>query len=451
MKRILIVGAGIAGLTSAYLLAEKGHEVIVVERYDDVGGLSRTYKNEDFLFDSGPHRFYTKNDKVIRFINDVLGEEFLSMKMSSSVYIMGKYYDWPLGPKVILKLPFKVMLKAGLDMIGLIFKKKSPAVSFKEQILQKYGKTLYDIDFDPYTHKFTKIPTEKVHADWAKAGVNRAVIDENVKMDSIFSVVKNTLFAKRDNITIIYPKNGISDFSINLRDRISKMGHKVLLNAQPKSFEIKDKRIVAATLSNGTVIDNIDDVVWTGSINEASTLVGIQPRDLHYLNIMTYNVMLKGDSSFPYQWIYYVDSDVYFNRLYNTIRFSPYKAPTGYYGLCLEVTCNDGDEVMENPEKYYDTIIADMIKTKLIRSRDEVIGINHELLYQAYPVYRLNYRSELKTAFENIYSRVDNLTLAGRNGLFWYNNMDHSIENAFEVVDNILENKRNIAINEFWN
>ena len=141
--KVVIIGAGVAGLTTAYKLQEAGYDVTVIERDDAVGGLSRTYHDGEFAFDSGPHRFYTKNQEVIDFIEAILGEEFLSMKMTSSVYILGKYYDWPLSMKVILKLPIRIMLSAGIDMIGLMFKKTKQVLTFKEQILQKYGKTLY--------------------------------------------------------------------------------------------------------------------------------------------------------------------------------------------------------------------------------------------------------------------------------------------------------------------
>ncbi|WP_455799797.1 FAD-dependent oxidoreductase [Clostridium butyricum] len=134
-KKVVIVGAGVGGLTTAYELLKAGYDVTILERYDAVGGLSRTYKYDEFAYDSGPHRFYTKNPKVISFIQDVLKDEYLSMKMTSSVYLLGKYYDWPLGMKVILKLPFKVMFCAAIDMISLMFKKTKEVKSFKEQIL----------------------------------------------------------------------------------------------------------------------------------------------------------------------------------------------------------------------------------------------------------------------------------------------------------------------------
>lgn len=449
-QNVVIVGAGIAGLTTGYKLIEAGYDVTIVERYDAVGGLSRTYTDENYSFDSGPHRFYTKNQEVIDFVNDVLDDEFISMKMSSSVYILGKYYDWPLGPKVIMKLPFKVMFSAGLDMISLLFKKAKPVDTYSEHILQKYGKTLYNIDFDPYTAKFAKVPTTELHSDWAKAGVNRAVIDEKVKMDSIFDVVKNTLFPHKENITIIYPKHGISEFSDKLKSKIEQKGGKVILNTKPSELVLKGNTVDKVVLDSGITIDDVAHVVWTGSINEAASLLQLQQKHLEYLNIITYNVKMKGQPKMDDQWIYYVDDDLIFNRLYNTVRFSPYKAPEGYYGLCVEVTCRNDSDIMKNPESIYNRVLEDLKKVQLIENDEEVVGISHELLYQAYPIYRVDYRTELRTAFDDINNRAENLTLAGRNGLFWYNNMDHSIENAFSTSKNIIEGSRNVAINEFW-
>lgn len=449
-KKVIIVGAGIAGLTTAYRLVQKGYKVVVLERDEAVGGLSRTYREGDFAFDSGPHRFYTKNPEVISFIEDILGDEYFSMKMTSSVYILGKYYNWPLSLKVVLKLPFKVMFFAAIDMLRLMFRKPKNVETYSEHVLQKYGKTLYEIDFDPYTSKFAKIATNQLHADWAKAGVNRAIIDEKVKMDSIFDVVKNTIFPQKENITIIYPKEGISEFSEVLKKRIEDLGGEVLLNCKPVTIGMNNNRIESVTLSNGVVIDNIDDLVWTGSINEIGELLGLKKKELEYLNIITYNVRIKGEPRKKDQWIYYVDDDLVFNRLYNTVRFSPYKAPEGFYGLCVEVTCRNNSDLLDKPESIYDRVIEDLKRVRLIDSDEEVVGVSHQILYQAYPIYKVNYRTELRKAFDDINEAAENITLAGRNGLFWYNNMDHSIENAFETANNILEGKRHIAINEFW-
>jgi len=58
---VLIIGAGPAGLTAAYCLAEKIQSVAVIEKDPIyVGGISRTVRYKDFLFDIGAHRFFSK-------------------------------------------------------------------------------------------------------------------------------------------------------------------------------------------------------------------------------------------------------------------------------------------------------------------------------------------------------------------------------------------------------
>jgi predicted NAD/FAD-binding protein len=47
MKKIIIIGGGISGLTAAFELVEQGYEIIIIERNDIVGGLARTYQDEN--------------------------------------------------------------------------------------------------------------------------------------------------------------------------------------------------------------------------------------------------------------------------------------------------------------------------------------------------------------------------------------------------------------------
>src|SRR4051812_44639505 len=59
--RVVIIGAGPAGLTAAYLLARRTKARIIVLEADDVaGGISRTVHYKGFRFDLGGHRFFTK-------------------------------------------------------------------------------------------------------------------------------------------------------------------------------------------------------------------------------------------------------------------------------------------------------------------------------------------------------------------------------------------------------
>ena len=57
----VVLGAGPAGLTAAYLLAKEGRDVVVFESETQVGGLAKTVEKDGYCFDHGDHSFLTKS------------------------------------------------------------------------------------------------------------------------------------------------------------------------------------------------------------------------------------------------------------------------------------------------------------------------------------------------------------------------------------------------------
>nr|BAC75676.1 putative phytoene desaturase [Gordonia sp. TM414] len=53
-KRIVVIGGGVAGLSTAALLAHDGHDVEVIEKNDDLGGRAGLWSKDGFRFDTGP-------------------------------------------------------------------------------------------------------------------------------------------------------------------------------------------------------------------------------------------------------------------------------------------------------------------------------------------------------------------------------------------------------------
>ena len=131
-----------------YQLARQGYRVTVIEKNDVVGGLGRTFHYGDFHFDVGPHRFHTENPRVAKFIRDILQEEAIEIPRKSGARMFNRFHEWPLRPSILMAMPIALMFKGARD---LFFKEKLPGESFEADVVNKYGRTLYDIFFEPYT------------------------------------------------------------------------------------------------------------------------------------------------------------------------------------------------------------------------------------------------------------------------------------------------------------
>src|SRR5665647_330091 len=93
----LVVGAGPAGLTTAYSLAKAGHGVTVLEQDTVyVGGISRTAGYKGFLFDIGGHRFFSKSKEIVDLWDEILPDDFIERPRLSRIYYRGKFYSYPL-------------------------------------------------------------------------------------------------------------------------------------------------------------------------------------------------------------------------------------------------------------------------------------------------------------------------------------------------------------------
>ena len=75
MKKAIIIGGGVTGLSIAWKLSEKGYEVKVIEKDEFIGGLARSIKMGNYFFDIGPHAFTTKDEEIFKKVMDLFKSE----------------------------------------------------------------------------------------------------------------------------------------------------------------------------------------------------------------------------------------------------------------------------------------------------------------------------------------------------------------------------------------
>ena len=94
--RLVIVGAGPAGLTAAQEAVRAGAKVTVVERSSAIGGLARTIPFEGNRFDVGPHRFFTKNGEIRALFEQIVAEDAVTVSRLTRILHGGKFFDYPI-------------------------------------------------------------------------------------------------------------------------------------------------------------------------------------------------------------------------------------------------------------------------------------------------------------------------------------------------------------------
>lgn len=447
MPSVTIVGAGVAGLTIGYQLSQHGYRVTIVEREPVVGGLARSLHYRDFHFDLGPHRFHTENARVASFISEVLGADAIEIQRRSGVRMFGRYHEWPLRPSILASMPPILMVRGAKD---LLLRQRMPGESFEADVVNKYGRTLHDIFFLPYTKKFLFHSPAELHRDWGRAGVNRAVIDKRAAADNLWTLLRNTLMPKPVETTFLYPPTGVGRFPEKLADGILRNGGRVVVGKAVQGVEAVDRRVDAILLDGERI--PCENLVWTAPLTDLNRFVGIDGFDLSFLSTIFYNVTLDEPLRLDYQWTYFGGEEV-FSRISAPVAFAKTMAPRGKSSVCAELTCVEGDERWRHPERWTERVVGNLVSSGAIGGADRVLDVHIAAVANTYPIYKLDYNAHLAGTLRAL-GRYTNLLLAGRCGRFWYNNMDHSIGQGLTMADKIVRgqllNEIDSGDREFW-
>src|SRR6201981_3164770 len=166
---IFVIGAGPAGLTTAYCLTKETASVIVIEKDPlYVGGISRTVRHGNFLFDIGGHRFFSKSKEVVDLWHEILPDDFITRQRLSRIYYVGKFYSYPLNAFQALR-NLRIFTSAAC-MLSYAFAKASPIPSprsFHDWVRNQFGERLFQIFFKTYTEKVWGMSCDEISADWA--------------------------------------------------------------------------------------------------------------------------------------------------------------------------------------------------------------------------------------------------------------------------------------------
>ena len=444
--RIVIVGAGPAGLTAAYLLTKDGYKVTVLEGDDMVGGISRTAMYKGYRFDIGGHRFFTKIAPVEALWRELLGSEFISVPRLSRIHYRGKFFDYPLKAANALQgLGPWTAVSILTSYLWWQYKPHPVEENFEQWVTNRFGKRLFEIFFKTYTEKVWGIPCTEIRAEWAAQRIQglslaRAVL--NATSLNRRSTKIKTLINEFD-----YPRLGPGQMWETCRDRVVEMGNDVLMQHRVTGFEVSRGRVraVRASTPSGERTFEADHVISTMALRSlvrsldppAPEPVRIAAEGLKYRDFLVVALILGRDHLFPDNWIYIHTAGVKVGRIQNFNNWSAAMVPTpNTTCLGMEYFCFKGDGLWESRDTDLIRQAATELETLGLGRASEVLDGAVIRMPKAYPIYDSTYRSHLNVVRGHI-DPISNLHTVGRNGMHKYNNQDHSMLTAMMAIWNM--------------
>jgi protoporphyrinogen oxidase len=490
LKRIIIIGAGPAGLTAAYELLKNKNEfkVTILEESDtDVGGISRTVNHKGNRMDIGGHRFFSKDRRVTEFWNTFLPTQgqapydyrklkravrvvpdgpdpetedkvMLLRNRVSRIYYQKKFFDYPISMKwqTFANMGLPTTIVAGFSYLRAAMVKHKET-SLETFYINRFGKKLYSMFFEGYTEKLWGRHPRDISPDWGA---------QRVKGLSVIAVVKDMfskLFGKKQKqveTSLIeefsYPKFGPGQLWEAVAKEVRRLGGEILMGHTAVSIGQTENSIsfVRCDTANGPVTLICDELISSMPIRDLclglesfpSALLPIA-KDLPYRDFVTVGILskrihLKNKTKIPTladlppdNWIYVQDVNVKLGRIQIFNNWSPYmvKNPDTEVWIGLEYFCQEGDSFWNMEEKdCVQFAVKELIEMGILNSEDAVLDSHRERVKKAYPAYFDSYK-DIDQLIDYL-NTIPNLYCVGRNGQHRYNNMDHSMATAMEAV-----------------
>ncbi len=265
-KKAIIIGAGPAGLTAAYELLTRTDIVpIILEKSGEIGGISQTTVYKGNRMDMGPHRFFSKSDRVMEWWLKIMPLEegaskgakisyqnksrmvsgvavpkdrdnvMLVIKRLTRIYFLRKFFAYPiqLSLDTLRALGLTRTIKILISFLLVRIFPRRPQKSLEDFIINKFGKELYLLFFKDYTEKVWGVEPKQISAEWGAQRIKGVSLSK-----AIGEAIKSLHARKRPDISqkstetslieqFLYPKYGPGSLWEEVARRVKAKGGEV--------------------------------------------------------------------------------------------------------------------------------------------------------------------------------------------------------------------------------
>ncbi len=450
--RIAVIGAGPAGITSAYQLSKAmdGERVTRLDVYEldtQVGGLAKSLQLWGQKVDMGPHRFFSHHAMLNELWLEVVGDQYKMVDRQTRIFYNKKFFDYPLKPANALRnLGLYEAFRCIFSYLKVRLFPLENNGTFENWVSNKFGKRLFQIFFKTYSEKLWGISCSELDSDFAA---------QRIKKLNLYEAIKNAMFKGKRNVhkTLVdqfaYPLSGTGSVYEKMAELISHRGGRIHHNTPVSRVITKNNAVRGVELEDGTSLE-YDRVISSMPISlMVARLPGVPENirqlaeKLKFRNTILVYLNIDSANLFPDQWLYIHSEGLRVGRITNFRNWIPelygrYKSAI----LCLEFWCNFEEPFWKKDETELIALAERELRQSRLISGEKVLSGHVVRIPHCYPVYFRGYR-EIMSPIEQYLDEIQNLEVIGRYGAYKYNNQDHSIYMGMLAAENVLENRKN--------
>jgi protoporphyrinogen oxidase len=426
MKKVVVIGGGLAGVSAAYHLLE--YDPVLFERESSIGGLCRSFTQDGFTFDCTGHLIHLKNDYVKELVARLLPDAFNSHERLAAIYSQSTTTPYPFQANTY-GLPAEVVKECVVGFVETLQATPNGGPkNFHEWVLKTFGAGIAKHFMLPYNEKFWKQDLRTITADWVSWSIPKPSLDEVVN-----GALGLTNKGMGYNPRFIYPKTGGIEC---LPRALARPVKRVHLNETLESIDPKRKVV---RLTSGRE-EQYDSLITTLPLPETFRLLKDTPDNLRHaasllraIGVFNINIGIDRPNVSDQHWIYYPEGQFVFSRVGFPMNFSKAVAPAGTSSMYIEITYPQGQK--PDPEEAYTRSLADLQRCGILRAGDRILTRLDLDIKTAYIVFDDHRQAHLQNLIGYLESR--DIYTAGRYGQWDYYSMEDSIRSGKTIAEKV--------------
>lgn len=442
MKKIAILGGGPAGLATGWSLEMIGRDYDIWESALTHGGNARTIRFNDFLYDTGPHRFHDRDPVATKYVTKLLGADIHEVNAPSQIYYKGRFINFPLRPlETLISGDVPYALRAGRDLLVSRLKKRDSAAitDFASYASYWFGETIAQTFLIPFSEKLWGLPATSLSPD---------ISGRRLPGFSFKTIFKDVFLTSRRvqhlEGRFLYPRLGYGQIADKMADCLA--AGRLNYSCRVFSIETQGDKISNVGIQNregntwiapSVVVNTLPITIFVKMMNpQPPQEVITMASKLYFRDVILVFLCVEQESISKAAVTYFPEPHFKFTRIHEPRNRSRAMSPLGKTSLVIEFPCFRDDQLWCQDEH---TLVEDLIKTLdqlgLIQA-SQVIASSVNRIVNAYPVYSKDYK-EMSQVLLAYLRHFRNLRTLGRGGSFFYGHVNDFITDGFSTAKSV--------------